>query len=142
MFARQLEKGEKVANIGVHALIGNHPDEMKRGPFTFHRMGACGQEMGFLEKAQITNRSIDFLKRLINEASGADCEVPDFRPSLCAGWDSNRLAGCFEKCPRIFFFEIGKRRRSREPYGVTGIWLAFTKAIENDEENGGQMGRL
>ena len=129
-----LEDREKVLVARMDAAIGEKPHDMQRTAWLLGRIEARVDDLVFVDGTRAA-RAVDACELLMDDAAGADVQMPDLGVAHLALRQADRLAGRL-KARALAREQLIEKRRARKRDGVAGTCGRKPEAVHDDEAHG------
>ena len=131
---RQLEAGDEVAHVAVHAAPGDQAHEVQPAPPP-RGLGARLAQDAVLEEAAVLDGEADAREVLVDDTAGADVEVADLGVAHLARRQSHGRAGGVEHAVRVLRQQPVEDRRAGEAHGVVRARRGDAPAVHDDQDD-------
>jgi len=136
----EIERRKEMVNVAVDAAVREEAGDVKRAPAVIEARDEIAQRAAREELAR-RDLAIDPHDVLVDDAAGADVEVPDLAVPHLSRREPDGLAGRVERRHRAGAREAIHHGRAREFHGIGLAFFAQTPAVENDEDrDAGRVG--
>ena len=130
----QLQAGLQVPHVAVHAAARHQTHEVQRAAAA-GGLGARLLEHAVGEEVAVGDRLADAREVLVDDAAGADVEMPDLGVAHLARRQPHRRAGCLEGAVRVRGQQPVEDGSGGQAHGVAGTGGRAAPAVQDHEHD-------
>ena len=134
----QLAHRVRVIQRRVHVARAGEAEQVQRAAARLRGLDRGDQRRVLVERS-IGDRLVDAHDVLIDDAPGAEVEVPDLAVAHLPVRQADVVPGGADENVRVPLVEPGERRHARQSYGVAVGFGTLAESVEDDEDDAGHV---